>query len=896
MKEILAIIPARGGSKGLPGKNILPLAGKPLLAYAIDSARRCPLMTRVIVSTDSPAIADAALRHGAEVPFLRPSWLAGDKADLGQALDETLRMLEEQGYIPDITMVFFPTSPFRTDGLVRFLTERLLDGYASVATVRPLPPLAETLFAPASSGRLRALTEVGPVPEHPALRPYGILDGSNPRGTRGTYFHRITDPIMLIDIDSGDDFRLAETILDAGLFDFAQPGPQAPPDPPVPAASGPLAPGLTRALLDQQAPDGERLTDRDLLRQALDLGRAHWCRTLVAAGDCRPETLEQLARIDPGNPALAQRLETALTAPPDSDAPLARLLARPEAAANRALDNLLAVAGCLAHDRRRPGLGLGLLRVVVWERVACETFFLHRLIRLCNTSLAADQQAVRMLHGLLPRLLRRAETDPDIGADLGVACGSCRLDEPAVALLGPLLLPALPEPGRLFPMLSALAVCGRAAHRAVQDVFTRSVQARLTRLDYDATQQGMLASLLLRLGLPRAARHLMNALADRSAPLATRVYGLMRVGRAGAARRLTDAVATGTDWAGDIQAAADLARAHLYVGRPAAARRVLDTVDIRRLDTPLRIETYLTLFERSRSIDRLLALCRLHAPDDTPPGPADFGRRFTAALWGHDLPRLLALALRADPALRDDYAFAYWLHHTALWAGDAATAGEAAARLAALPEAHAVNVHLLAAQALLARNKLREALDPLAARCRTMAFQAMNMEHREDIWPAFFEHALVLRHLGEGPKALDVLDACLALEKTPHNPCLGLRRLVLHETGASVATPADIRLFDRLSRAQTAQRSLIAPWLALQAVRLAKHMGDHAGAARLVRTRLVRDPLFAPPARQALAAVPLNRPDVPLAALAQAAQAAFHPHRRDSFWNAQLAADLEDAS
>ena len=89
---ILAIIPARGGSKGIPGKNIKELAGKPLIAYTIEAARRAPSVSRVIVSTDSQEIADVAMRYGAEVPFLRPEELASDTA---KTMDAVMYTLEE---------------------------------------------------------------------------------------------------------------------------------------------------------------------------------------------------------------------------------------------------------------------------------------------------------------------------------------------------------------------------------------------------------------------------------------------------------------------------------------------------------------------------------------------------------------------------------------------------------------------------------------------------------------------------------------------------------------------------------------------------------------------------------------------------------------------------------
>ncbi|THB70909.1 MAG: hypothetical protein D6E12_01965, partial [Desulfovibrio sp.] len=86
-QEVLAIIPARGGSKGIHRKNLQPLGGVPLLAWSIDAALRARNVTRVIVSTEDPDIADTARDYGAEVPFLRPAKIAGDRALVHEAVN-----------------------------------------------------------------------------------------------------------------------------------------------------------------------------------------------------------------------------------------------------------------------------------------------------------------------------------------------------------------------------------------------------------------------------------------------------------------------------------------------------------------------------------------------------------------------------------------------------------------------------------------------------------------------------------------------------------------------------------------------------------------------------------------------------------------------------------------
>lgn len=133
---MIAIIPARGGSKGLPGKNIRKLNGKPLIAYAIDCARKARHIDRVIVSTDDSEIADVARQYGAEIPFLRPDYLASDTA---QAVDNyiyTVDRLSREETLPiDEFAVLLPTTPLRlsedVDNAIELFRERQADSVIS---------------------------------------------------------------------------------------------------------------------------------------------------------------------------------------------------------------------------------------------------------------------------------------------------------------------------------------------------------------------------------------------------------------------------------------------------------------------------------------------------------------------------------------------------------------------------------------------------------------------------------------------------------------------------------------------------------------------------------------------------------------------------------------------
>jgi CMP-N,N'-diacetyllegionaminic acid synthase len=115
--RILALILARGGSKRLPGKNVRPLAGKPLIAWSIEAARACAAIADVVVSTDDEAIARAAREHGARVPFLRPPALAADTSTSADAALHALQFLREQeGVVFDAVILLEPTSPLRASG------------------------------------------------------------------------------------------------------------------------------------------------------------------------------------------------------------------------------------------------------------------------------------------------------------------------------------------------------------------------------------------------------------------------------------------------------------------------------------------------------------------------------------------------------------------------------------------------------------------------------------------------------------------------------------------------------------------------------------------------------------------------------------------------------------
>jgi N-acylneuraminate cytidylyltransferase len=134
--RVIAIIPARGGSKSVPGKNVRPLRGKPLLAWSIEVARQVSEIDRIIVSTDTAEIASVGRSYGAEV-YARPPHLATDEALVIDALKDLLQTLRAEGETPEWVMLLEPTCPLRTPEDVRDCLKLVAQGsYDSVATFK----------------------------------------------------------------------------------------------------------------------------------------------------------------------------------------------------------------------------------------------------------------------------------------------------------------------------------------------------------------------------------------------------------------------------------------------------------------------------------------------------------------------------------------------------------------------------------------------------------------------------------------------------------------------------------------------------------------------------------------------------------------------------------------
>ena len=220
--EVIAIIPARGGSKGIPKKNIVDLCGKPLVAYSIEAALRAQNIDRVVVSTDDEEIACVSRAWGAEVPFLRPAELSTDTSNLGDVIAHAVSELGGPAEYKAFVQLY-PTSPFRTPDFIDEMVQILFKGYTSLTTVKEIPVDSRFLFVYGKGEHelINILGEHGHVePWKKFYRQYSSLQAYLPQKIERHYFHVLTNKCMLIDIDTPRDLQWAEAVIRNRLFDF----------------------------------------------------------------------------------------------------------------------------------------------------------------------------------------------------------------------------------------------------------------------------------------------------------------------------------------------------------------------------------------------------------------------------------------------------------------------------------------------------------------------------------------------------------------------------------------------------------------------------------------------------------------------------------------------------
>lgn len=227
--HVLGLVPARGGSKGIPDKNIRLLAGRTLLEYAAAVAAASGVVDRIVLSTDSERIAEQGRRAGLDVPFVRPAELARDDTPMLPVIEHALEALERGGWAAEIVVLLQPTSPLRRAEHIRGAIQQLRDsGADSVVTVVELPRhLSPDYVMRLDEGRLVPfLAEGGRVTRRQDARAAFVRDGTVyafwSRTVRETHsiYGRDCRPLVLsardsMTIDTPDDWNEAERRLRA---------------------------------------------------------------------------------------------------------------------------------------------------------------------------------------------------------------------------------------------------------------------------------------------------------------------------------------------------------------------------------------------------------------------------------------------------------------------------------------------------------------------------------------------------------------------------------------------------------------------------------------------------------------------------------------------------------
>jgi len=243
MTHILALIPARGGSKGIPRKNIKPFAGYPLVAWSIAAGLQANSVSRVIVSTDDEEIAAVARQYGAEAPFLRPQELAQDRTPDLPAFEHALKWLEDiEGYTPDIVVQLRPTSPLRPRDMIDSAVKILIEN-PDADSVRGVVPSGQNPFKMwrfnGYDKPMKPLLEVEGIAEPynaprqilpPTYWQTGHIDAI--RTTTITHKNSLTgdvvypliiDPRYTVDIDTPADWAKYEALVYQGGLDIVTP-------------------------------------------------------------------------------------------------------------------------------------------------------------------------------------------------------------------------------------------------------------------------------------------------------------------------------------------------------------------------------------------------------------------------------------------------------------------------------------------------------------------------------------------------------------------------------------------------------------------------------------------------------------------------------------------------
>jgi len=227
---LLILVPARAGSKGLPGKNLKPLGGRPLLAWTARTIAASGVGARAVLTTEDAEIAAVGRAHGLETPFLRPADLASDTASMVDVVEHAVGWMErEGGFAPSTIMLLQPTCPFRKPERIQQALDLLvLPGTEGVIGVKGIDRSLSVMYQEGPDGALAPLAPWDERTRRQDVRPLLTPNGTLYLTTRESLVrHRrlfpprlrglVTGHIESIDIDTPEDWALAEAVVAAGL-------------------------------------------------------------------------------------------------------------------------------------------------------------------------------------------------------------------------------------------------------------------------------------------------------------------------------------------------------------------------------------------------------------------------------------------------------------------------------------------------------------------------------------------------------------------------------------------------------------------------------------------------------------------------------------------------------
>ena len=219
MVEVLALIPARGGSKGIPRKNVLHVGGRPLIGYSIEHALCSRYITRTIVSTDDDEIAEVAQRFGAEVPFMRPVEYATDLATDLQVFRHALQALAQQDYRPELVVHLRPTDPVREIAVLDDAIERML----ATPEADCLKSVSLTKLTPYKMWQIKG-SELKPFAELPAIpEAHSMPRQLLPPVYQGIGYVDILRPRTVLELNSMCGRRILPFVIDDHTLDLDYP-------------------------------------------------------------------------------------------------------------------------------------------------------------------------------------------------------------------------------------------------------------------------------------------------------------------------------------------------------------------------------------------------------------------------------------------------------------------------------------------------------------------------------------------------------------------------------------------------------------------------------------------------------------------------------------------------